>query len=48
MAKILDGKEVGKAIRERTKKEAEALREQGIVPKLVVLRVDENLSLIHI
>ena len=44
MAKILDGKEVGKAIRERTKKEAEALREQGIVPKLVVLRVDENPS----
>lgn len=44
MAKILDGKEVGKAIRERTKKEAEKLREQGIVPKLVVLRVDENPS----
>ncbi|MBG9980858.1 bifunctional 5,10-methylenetetrahydrofolate dehydrogenase/5,10-methenyltetrahydrofolate cyclohydrolase [Facklamia sp. DSM 111018] len=44
MAKILDGKEVGKAIRERTKQEADALREQGIVPKLVVLRVDENPS----
>lgn len=44
MAKILDGKEVGKSLREKTKKEAEALREKGIVPKLVVLRVDENPS----
>lgn len=44
MAKILDGKEVGQAIRERTLKEATALREKGIVPKLVVLRVDENPS----
>ncbi|MGF3067103.1 bifunctional 5,10-methylenetetrahydrofolate dehydrogenase/5,10-methenyltetrahydrofolate cyclohydrolase [Facklamia sp. P12934] len=44
MGKILDGKEVGKAIRERTRQEAEALREKGIVPKLVVLRVDENPS----
>ncbi|OFL66088.1 bifunctional 5,10-methylene-tetrahydrofolate dehydrogenase/5,10-methylene-tetrahydrofolate cyclohydrolase [Facklamia sp. HMSC062C11] len=44
MAKILDGKEVGKFLREKTKKEAEALREKGIVPKLVVLRVDENPS----
>lgn len=44
MAKILDGKEVGKAIRERNLQEATALREEGIVPKLVVLRVDENPS----
>lgn len=44
MAKILDGKEVGKAIRERNKKEAEKLKDQGIEPKLVVVRVDENKS----
>ncbi|RYC97799.1 bifunctional 5,10-methylenetetrahydrofolate dehydrogenase/5,10-methenyltetrahydrofolate cyclohydrolase [Facklamia hominis] len=44
MAKNLDGKEVGKFLREKTKKEAEALREKGIVPKLFVLRVDENPS----
>lgn len=42
MTKILDGKEVGKSIREGVKVEAAALREKGIVPKLVVLRVDEN------
>lgn len=44
MAKILDGKEVGKAIRERNKNEAEKLKEQGVEPKLVVVRVDENKS----
>lgn len=44
MSKILDGKEVGKAIREQNKKEAEKLKEQGIEPKLVVVRVDENKS----
>lgn len=44
MAKILDGKEVGKAIRGRNKKEAEKLKDQGIEPKLVVVRVDENKS----
>lgn len=44
MAKILDGKEVGKAIRQRNKEEAEKLIERGIEPKLVVVRVDENKS----
>lgn len=44
MAKILDGKEVGKAIREKNKQEAEKLNEKGIEPKLVVVRVDENKS----
>lgn len=44
MAKILDGKEVGKALKERVKESAEQYREQGIVPKLVVLRVGEEKS----
>lgn len=42
MAKILDGKEVGKALRKQVKADAEKYREQGIVPKLVVLRVGED------
>lgn len=44
MSKILDGKEVGKAIRQKNKEQAEALKEKGIEPKLVVVRVDENKS----
>ncbi len=42
MAKILDGKEVGKAIRERSKEEAEKLREEGVVPQLAIMRVGED------
>lgn len=44
MANILDGKAVGKAMRESIRQEAQTLKDQGIVPKLVVLRVDENPS----
>lgn len=44
MAKILDGKEVAKAIRAKAKEDAQALNEKGIEPKLAVLRVDENES----
>lgn len=42
MAKILDGKEVGKALKEKVKASAEEYRDQGITPKLVVLRVGED------
>ncbi|MDO5457428.1 MAG: bifunctional 5,10-methylenetetrahydrofolate dehydrogenase/5,10-methenyltetrahydrofolate cyclohydrolase [Atopococcus tabaci] len=44
MAKILDGKEVGKALKERVKESAEQYREKGVTPKLVVLRVGEEKS----
>lgn len=42
MSKILDGKEVAKAIKVKVKEEALALKEKGIYPKLVVLRVGES------
>ncbi len=42
MTKILDGKEVGQAIRERARKDANALRSEGIVPKLAIIRIGEN------
>lgn len=42
MAKILDGKEVGQAIRQRAREEADALKAEGIVPKLAILRVGDN------
>ena len=42
MAKILDGKEVGQALKDRVRESAEQYREQGITPKLVVLRVGED------
>lgn len=42
MAKILDGKEVGQAIRKQARAEADALRAKNIVPKLAILRVGDN------
>lgn len=42
MTKVLDGKEVRKKVKAETKEKAEAYREQGIVPKLVVLRIGED------
>lgn len=42
MAKILDGKEVGQAIREQARKDADSLRAKGITPKLAIIRVGEN------
>lgn len=42
MSKILDGKEVGKAVKSKVKAEALALKKKGIIPKLAVLRVGES------
>lgn len=44
MARILDGKAVGKAMRSHIRRESQGLRNQGIIPKLVVLRIDEEPS----
>lgn len=44
MAKILDGKEVGNSLKADVKAAAEKYRAEGVVPKLVVLRVGENKS----
>ncbi|SFA69283.1 methenyltetrahydrofolate cyclohydrolase /5,10-methylenetetrahydrofolate dehydrogenase (NADP+) [Acetitomaculum ruminis DSM 5522] len=38
-AKILDGKEVGQAIKDRCKKQVEELKAKGITPKLGIMRV---------
>lgn len=42
MSKILDGREVSRAIKAKVKEEAEVLKQQGVHPKLVVLRIGEN------
>lgn len=42
MAKILDGKEVAKALLAKTKVEVDELIAQGITPKLAVLRVGDD------
>lgn len=41
MATLLDGKEVGKSINERTAKKAEELKAKGVVPCLATFRVGE-------
>lgn len=42
MAKILSGKEVAAAISRRTREKTEALRQQGTVPTLAILRVGQR------
>ena len=42
MSKVMLGKEVFTAMREEQKKQVEALRAKGVVPKLAILRVGEN------
>lgn len=44
MAEILDGKKLAKKIRKDLKKEVEALKNQGICPKLAVIMVGDNSS----
>ncbi len=42
MAVIIDGKSLAKEIRENLKKEAEKLRDKGIIPHLAVIMVGDN------
>ncbi len=42
MANLLKGKDVALAINENNRKEADALKEKGIVPTLAIMRVGEN------
>ncbi|MDO4868810.1 MAG: tetrahydrofolate dehydrogenase/cyclohydrolase catalytic domain-containing protein [Bacillota bacterium] len=42
MAELLKGKAVAKSLTETTKAKAEALREQGIIPTLAIIRLGEN------
>ncbi len=44
MAQTLDGKAVAQAITEKTQKQVESLKAQGIVPTLAIVRVGENPS----
>ncbi|HLR92128.1 MAG TPA: bifunctional 5,10-methylenetetrahydrofolate dehydrogenase/5,10-methenyltetrahydrofolate cyclohydrolase [Atopostipes sp.] len=42
MTRILNGKEVGQALREHARMETEKLRAEGIIPKLAILRVGDD------
>lgn len=44
MAQILDGKKVAQSLTEKTRVQAEALKQKGILPTLVIVRVGENPS----
>lgn len=44
MGQLLDGKLVAASLKEETLKEANALREKGVVPKLTIIRVGANPS----
>ena len=48
VAKILDGKQIAKEYRQRLKNQVNDLKEYGFTPKLSVILVGNDLSLIHI
>ena len=44
MAQILDGKKAAQSLTEKTRVQAEALKQKGVLPTLAIVRVGENLS----